>query len=109
MNAILEAESTLTERYQTTVPEPIRRALQLGKRDKIHYAIRSDGEVVLSKSVASNAQDPALGSFLNFLATDLANHPEKVQAIDSDFVKRIQSLVGTIEVDLEAGLLAEDE
>jgi antitoxin PrlF len=109
MNAILEAESTLTERYQTTVPEPIRRALQLGKRDKIHYSIRSDGEVVLSKSVASDAQDPALGSFLNFLATDFANHPEQVQGIDWDFVKRIQSLVGTIEVDLEAELSTEDE
>ena len=109
MNAILEVESTLTERYQTTVPEPIRRALQLGKRDKIHYAIRSDGEVVLSKSVASDAQDPALGSFLNFLASDIAKHPERVQAIDSDLIQRIGSLVGTMDVDLEAGLSAQDE
>ena len=29
----LEAESTLTDRYQTTVPEVVRRALKLGKRD----------------------------------------------------------------------------
>ena len=33
----LEVESTLTDRYQTTVPETVRRALRLGKRDKIHY------------------------------------------------------------------------
>ncbi|MDT1842854.1 regulator, partial [Acinetobacter baumannii] len=28
MPAILEAESTLTDRYQTTVPEAVRRALK---------------------------------------------------------------------------------
>ena len=35
----LEAESTLTDRYQTTMPETVRRALKLGKRDKIHYTM----------------------------------------------------------------------
>ena len=46
MAATLEVESTLTDRYQTTVPETVRRALKLGKRDKIHYTIRPSGEVV---------------------------------------------------------------
>lgn len=32
MSAILEAESTLTDRYQTTVPQAVRRALRLDKR-----------------------------------------------------------------------------
>lgn len=49
MPATLEVESTLTDRYQTTVPETVRRALGLGKRDKIHYTIRPGGEVVLSR------------------------------------------------------------
>ena len=31
MSAPLEAESTLTDRYQTTVPETVRRALRLKK------------------------------------------------------------------------------
>ncbi|TAL82637.1 MAG: hypothetical protein EPN62_04060 [Candidimonas sp.] len=43
MVAILEVESTLTDRYQTTVPETVRRALGLDKRDKIHYTIRPHG------------------------------------------------------------------
>lgn len=30
MAATLEVESTLTDRYQTTVPETVRRALKLG-------------------------------------------------------------------------------
>ena len=51
MPATLEAESTLTDRYQTTVPETVRRALRLGKRDKIHYTVRPSGEVVLTLSL----------------------------------------------------------
>jgi len=49
MATTLEAESTLTDRCQTTVPETVRRALRLGKRDKIHYTIRPSGEVVLTR------------------------------------------------------------
>ena len=50
MSDILKVESTLTDRYQTTVPETVCRALQLGKRDKIHHAIRPGGEVVLMRA-----------------------------------------------------------
>ena len=32
MAATIEVESTLTDRYQTTVPETVRRALKLGKQ-----------------------------------------------------------------------------
>ncbi|CAK0775349.1 antitoxin PrlF [Gammaproteobacteria bacterium] len=109
MLATLEVESTLTDRYQTTVPETVRRALHLGKRDKIHYAIRPNGEVVLTRADAFERQDPVLGQFLSFLAKDLADHPEHLQAIDAKFVQRIQSLVGDIEVDFDGALLADDE
>ncbi len=58
----------LTDRYQTTVPEAVRRALKLGKRDKIHYTIRPSGVVVLTRAEASEGDDPVLGQFLEFLA-----------------------------------------
>jgi antitoxin PrlF len=109
MPATLDAESTLTDRYQTTVPETVRRALRLGKRDKIHYAIRPGGEVVLTRVEVSNGDDPVLGHFLGFLARDMASHPERLQAVDASLVQRLQSLVGGIEVDLDAALLADDE
>jgi antitoxin PrlF len=109
MAATLEVESTLTDRYQTTVPETVRRALRLGKRDKIHYTIRPGGEVVLSRVEAAEEEDPALGQFLGFLARDIASHPERLQAVDSNFVQRIQSLVGGVEVDLDAALPADEE
>ena len=109
MAATLEVESTLTDRYQTTVPETVRRALQLGKRDKIHYTIHPGGEVVLSRAEQADEDDPVLGSFLGFLARDIASHPEQLQAVDALFVQRIQSLTGGIAVDLDAPLSADDE
>ena len=109
MAATLEVQSTLTDRYQTTVPETVRRALRLGKRDKIHYSIRPGGEVVLTRAEASEGDDPVLGQFLGFLARDIASHPERLRAVDAGLVQRIQSLVSGIEVDLDAALSADDE
>lgn len=109
MPATLEVESTLTDRYQTTVPETVRRALRLGKRDKIHYTIRPGGEVVLTRAEPDDGDDPVLGQFLGFLAHDIANHPERLQAVDTAFVQRLQALTGGIEVDPDASLTADDE
>lgn len=109
MAATLEVESTLTDRYQTTVPETVRRALQLSKRDKIHYTIRPGGEVVLTRAAPIEEDDPALGSFLNFLAHDIASNPERLLAVDAQFVLRLQSLTSGIEVDFDAPLSADDE
>ena len=109
MPATLEAESTLTDRYQTTVPETVRRALRLGKRDKIHYSIRPGGEVVLTRAGAHESEDAVLGSFLGFLARDIASHPERVLTVDASLVQRLQPLLQGVEVDLDAALSAEDE
>lgn len=109
MVAILEVESTLTDRYQTTVPETVRRALKLGKRDKISYTIRPSGEVVLSRVEITKEDDPVLGQFLEFLSHDIANHPERLQPLDTDFVQRLRSLTDGIDVDLDARLSADDE
>lgn len=109
MHTILEAESTLTDRYQTTVPESVRRALKLGKRDKLHYTVRPGGEVILTRAEVPNGDDPVLGQFLSFMARDIASHPERLQAIDSGFVQRLQSLTDGVEVDLDAPLSADDE
>jgi antitoxin PrlF len=109
MPATLEAESTLTDRYQTTVPETVRRALRLRKRDKIQYVIRPSGEVVLTRASDAEADDPVLGQFLGFLTHDISTHPERLQPVNSSFVQRIESLVGEVNVDLDAPLSDEDE
>jgi antitoxin PrlF len=109
MPADLNVESTLTDCYQTTVPETVRCALRFGKRDKIHDSIRPSGAVVLTCAEASDVDDPVLDQFLGVLARDFASHPERLRAVDAGLVERLQSLVGGIEVDLDAGLSADDE
>ncbi len=107
MPANLEVESTLTDRYQTTVPETIRRALKLRKRDKIQYSVRPNGEVVLRR--VAQSVDPVLAQFLGFLVSDVASHPERLQAVDIGLVRRVRALVKNVTVDLDAPLSADDE
>lgn len=109
MPATFEIESTVTDRYQTTVPETVRRALKLKKRDKLHYTIRPSGEVLLSRGVDAENSDPALAPFLVFLANDIAQYPERLQTLDEAVVKRLRSLVGDMEIDLNVPLSADDE
>ncbi len=100
-----EVESALTDRYQTTVPQPVRRALGLRKRDRIRYAFRANGEVVLQRvSTEPAAEDPALAPFLALQEQDIASHPERLQPIGAELVQRLQDLVSAIEVDLDEAL-----
>ncbi len=109
MTATLELESTLTDRYQTTVPGAVRRVLKLGKRDKVRYVVRADGMVALSRVATESEDDPVLDQFLGFLARDLTDHPQHVRSIDAGLVERALSLVKNVEVDIDAPLVAEDE
>ncbi len=102
------SESTLTDRYQTTVPEPVRKVLGLNKRDKICYTIQSDGQVVISRADQPES-DPSLEKFLNFLAQDIERNPQQLQVISPDLVNYVQSLVADVDLDLDAPLLNEDE
>ena len=74
--ASLEIESTLTDRYQTTVPDAVRRTLKLRKRDKIRYVVRPDGAVLLTRADAVAATDPVVEKFLAFLARDMEQDPD---------------------------------
>ncbi len=109
MPATLEVESTLTDRYQTTVPDAVRRALKLDKRGRIRYLVQPDGSVVMTRAGAAPEDDPALDKFLSFLAHDIEAHPERVRGLDAVLVRRIRSLVKGVKVDLDAELAPEDE
>jgi antitoxin PrlF len=102
------SESTLTERYQTTVPAPIRKILGLSKNDKICYTIESNGVVIISR-VEPVESDPILGQFLSFLAEDLTNNPRQIRSIDPILVDRVRDLVCDVEFDIDEPLSDEDE
>jgi antitoxin PrlF len=102
------SESTLTDRYQTTIPADVRKAIGLSKHDKICYTIQSDGQVLISRADQMES-DPILGQFLNFLARDIEKNPQHLQAISSNLVSRVESLVSEVDLDLNAPLSDEDE
>ena len=106
--AALISESKLTDRFQTTVPSPVRQALHLGKKDKIKYTIQADGKVLMSR-VALTENDPILGGFLSFLANDMQQHPEKLQPLTASMRNSVEGLIEGVEIDLDAQLSDEDE
>ena len=109
VTAVFECESTLTERYQTTVPAQVRTALKLSKQDKLHYRCVSPGSVLVTRAAAAEKDDPVLEKFLAFMANDIASHPERLRAIDTGLYERIKALVAHINVDLNEPLSPADE
>lgn len=104
----LQSESTLTDRYQTTVPSIVRKALHLGKKDRIKFTVESNGSVTLSRA-EQNEEDPALNAFLSFLSDDIKNHPERVKGLSASMKSKVDSLIVGVEIDLDAPLCDEDE
>ena len=107
--ASLEIESTLTDRYQTTVPDAVRRTLKLRKRDKIRYVVRPDGAVLLTRAEAGEGSDPVVRKFLAFLARDMEVRPSQIRGINPALVRCARSLVKGVKVDLNAPLRPDDE
>jgi antitoxin PrlF len=102
----LAAQSTLTERYQTTVPEPVRRALGLSKHDRIAWR-EENGRVYLER--AGDAADPVLTRFLTFLARDVAANPDALRALPAALADRLADLTRGADIDLDAPLAPGDE
>src|SRR3546814_6676309 len=110
MPTTLYAESTLTNRYQTTIPKAVRRVLGLKKRDKIHYSIRANGEVVLSRGESNDEEDPVLGIFLAFLAHDIALHLEHLVPLTGDLLTAIREAAKEVdEINIDTQLSGDDE
>ncbi len=104
MAAIIEVEATVTERGQTTIPAAIRHMLRLGKRGAVVFRGMPDGTVVITNRDVSDDGDPVLGQFLAFLARNIAERPQIVAAVNTDLVRRVEDLIGGIDVDLDQAL-----
>ncbi len=109
MNMLAQQQdlSTLTDRYQTTVPSSIRKVLKLQKRDKICYNVEPGGRVYIES--AQDAPDPALGAFLDLLEADVTANPQRLSAFDGALHDRLSALVSGVEVELDAELSPDDE
>jgi antitoxin PrlF len=99
--AEFEEVSTLTDKGQTTVPKSVRQALGLSAGDKITFHV---GEAGVSLRRADEASDPAIGSFLSFLARDIERHPKNLKAFPPELKKRLAALVEGVAPDLDAAI-----
>jgi len=100
--------SKLTDRYQTTVPSGVRKRLNLKKGDRLRYSISDDGRVFIEVD-RDTGDDPALGAFLDLLETDIRKNPGHLRAFDGGLKDRLATLVGDVEIDLDAPLSPDDE
>jgi antitoxin PrlF len=94
-----EEVSTLTDKGQTTVPKSVRRALGLSAGDKIAFRV---GRAGVSLRRAADGGDPAMESFLAFLARDIERHPGNLKAFPPALKKRLAALVEGVAADLQA-------
>lgn len=108
MANLLKSKSTLTDRYQTTIPDTVRKALHLNKRDKILFTVQANGQVSLSK-VDETHSDPLIDDFLNFLAKDIKQNPQHLTPVNQTLIDSIAPLIANVEVDLNKPLPDEEE
>jgi len=95
--------SSVTDRFQTTIPKGVRDALGIRRGDSIAYELR--GETVLLKRQSRDDEvDPALIGFLDLLERDIAARPERLRPVPDALVERARGLVRDVEVDLDAPL-----
>ena len=104
----LTSVSTLTDRYQTTVPESVRRALALGKRDRIRFREDENGRIYLERAEDIDS-DPALAPFLKLIEADLAARPEAISPLTADRVAQIDALLGDDDIDLDAAFVPDED
>jgi antitoxin PrlF len=96
-------QSSVTERFQTTIPKGVREALGLRRGDTLAYEVRGE-EVVVRRHPETEGDDPALTGFLDLLERDIAARPERLQRAPEALVRRARELVDGVEIDIDAAL-----
>ncbi|HUA92918.1 MAG TPA: type II toxin-antitoxin system PrlF family antitoxin [Terracidiphilus sp.] len=64
--------------------------------------------LVTAESGTREATDPVMASFLAFLGSDIASHPEKVSPLDENLVRSASKLTKGVVVDPEEDLGGQD-
>lgn len=104
-------KSTLTDRFQTTVPSFVRKELGLEKRDLIEFLKNDEGYIVLRKSEPEAPQEfsPELLAWLEFIAKDHDARPEQIKPFTQEMRDRAYAMTGVADVDLDAALPPENK
>jgi len=100
MTALLEEVSTITAKGQTTIPKSVRQALGVDYGGKIAFRVDENGVTV--HRADPEHDDPAIDSFLSFLAGDVQSRPEALAALSPALARRLEALTAGIAVDPDA-------
>ncbi len=65
----------------------------MGRPDRIRDTGRPAGAVLRRHATDGEVDDPSLAQLLDFLACDIAAHPQQHQALDARCAQRIGALV----------------
>lgn len=103
MAALLEEISTITAKGQTTIPKAVRQALGVDYGGRIAFRVDEKRGVTVCRADDEH-DDPAIDSFLAFLAKDIERRPEALQPLSPALVKRIETLTKGIDVDLDEAI-----
>ncbi len=97
MATVLEETSTITAKGQTTIPKSVRQALGVDYGGKIAFRVDERGVSVHRADI--EADDPAIGGFLDFLARDMEGRPEAIKALTPALAARIAALTKGMDID----------
>jgi antitoxin PrlF len=98
MVATIEKTCTVTRKGQTTLPLPFRQ--MLGVPDGGQIVVRSEGNRVIMERAEDEHYDPAIGSFLRVIASDIAAG-RNVGGMSDDLIATLQQVAAEIDVDLD--------
>lgn len=103
MAALLKEDSTISAKGQTTVPKSVRQALGVRTGDRITYVVDEQHRVYVEKAAVTQAEDPVIGRFLDFLAQDMAKRPDKSMVpFPTALLERAVALTEGMVVDLDS-------
>ena len=68
--SIIHEVATVTAKGQITLPKSIHQALGVDVGAKVAFELHEDGQIVVSRADTEH-EDPAIGAFLDLLATDI--------------------------------------
>ncbi len=103
MSILLEKDSTVTSKGQTTVPKAVRQALGVGYGGRIVYRVTDEG---VSLHRADEDVDPVIDAFLSFLADDMRSR-QQFADIPAELRDRIDALTKGMKVDLDEAIEGE--
>jgi antitoxin PrlF len=102
MAAVLESFSRITSKGQITLPREVRRHLGVSNGSRVAFRVQGDTVTVHRADESDGAEeDPAVRSFLSFLARDMEDRPESISALSPALVERIAGLIEGADVDPE--------